>query len=274
MLAAVGCMVAFWCLEEVLLRQISLSFGQRLKRTASFRVSMIGQLFNNITPFASGGQPVQAYELARYGVSYGVSSCILLVKFVIYQLAMTIYALVFTFIKYGFFSARIPGFGLIIAVGFLTNVVALSMITAVGFFPNATRKGMSALVKLAARLHLTRRADSLQQRVSAELDMFYKNFQHMRRQPQIVVAPLLVTVIQLTVYFTIPYLLFRSLGIDDVEYIQVFSATLFVFMVTSFIPAPGASGGAEGSLYWFLSIFISNSDLLLMTTVLWRLVTF
>ena len=45
-------------------------------------------------------------------------------------------------------------------------------------------------------------------------------------------------------------------------------------MVTSFVPAPGASGGAEGSFYWFLSIFISNGDLLLMTTVLWRMFTF
>lgn len=274
MLAAVGCMVVFWWLESVLLRQISHSFGQRLTRAASFRVSMIGQLFNNITPFASGGQPVQAYELARYGVGYGESSCILLVKFVIYQLAMTLYALVVTFIEYRFFSSRIPGFGLIIAVGFLTNIVALSMITAVGFFPTATRRGLSALVKLAARLHLARHPEELQRRVTAELDMFYVNFQHMRSRPQIIITPLLVTLAQMTVYFTIPFLIFRSLGIDNVEYAQVFSATLFVFMVTSFIPAPGASGGAEGSFYWFLSIFIGNADLLLMTTVLWRVITF
>lgn len=274
MLAAVACMGAYWWLESVLLRQISRSFGQRLTRAASFRVSMIGQLFNNITPFASGGQPVQAYELARYGVSYGESSCILLVKFVIYQLAMTVYALVVTLIKYGYFSSRIPGFGLIIAVGFMTNIVALSLITAVGFFPKATRHGLSALVKLAARLRLTRHPEALQQRVSSELDLFYDNFQRMRRRPQIVVVPLLVTLAQMTVYFSIPFFIFRSLGIDHVEYFQAFSATLFVFMVTSFIPAPGASGGAEGGFYWFLSIFISNGDLLLMTTVLWRVVTF
>ena len=33
----------------------------------AFKVTMIGQLFNNITPFASGGQPMQAYELSKTG---------------------------------------------------------------------------------------------------------------------------------------------------------------------------------------------------------------
>lgn len=274
MLASLGCMLAFWWLEGVLLRQVAGSFGRRITRLSSLRVSMIGQLFNNLTPFASGGQPVQAYELARYGVSYGESSCILMVKFIIYQMAMTLYALAVTIWKYGFFSARITGFGLFVFIGFLTNVVALSLILAVGFFPKATRKCLRAIVRLGVRVHLLRDEERACARVDSELDMFYTNFQIMRSKPRIIIAPLIVTLLQLTCYFSIPYLLFRALGIDYVDFSQAFCATLFVFMVTSFVPAPGASGGAEGSFYWFLSIFITNGDLLLMTTVLWRIFTF
>ena len=272
--AALGCMVVFWLLESMLLRTTARGFGQKLTRRSSLRVSMIGQLFNNITPFASGGQPVQAYELARCGVSYGESSCILMVKFIVYQLAMTLYALFVTIWKFGFFSARRAGFGAFVALGFLTNIVALSTMVAVGFFPRATHKCLYGLVWLAARLRIARDPDKARQRVDAELDLFYANFQVMRRKPTIVMVPLLLTLLQLTAYFTIPYLIFRSLGIADVDYEHAFCATLFVFMVTSFVPAPGASGGAEGSFFWFLSIFITNKDLLLMTTVLWRILTF
>ena len=74
LLAALGCMVAFWVIEGLLLKSVAHSFGHRLPGGASFRVSMIGQLFNNLTPFASGGQPIQAYELSHYGVAYGESS--------------------------------------------------------------------------------------------------------------------------------------------------------------------------------------------------------
>lgn len=274
LLAALGCMVAFWVIEGLLLKSVAHSFGHRLPGGASFRVSMIGQLFNNLTPFASGGQPIQAYELSHYGVAYGESSCILMVKFIIYQLAMTIYAVVVAIWQFSFFSARIPGFGLLIFIGFFTNVFALSVILSVGLFPKATRKCLHWIVKLAAKLHIVHKPDKAHARLDSELNMFYTNFQIMKSKPRIVIVPLLLTLLQLTVYFTIPYLIFRALGINDVDYVHAFCATLFVFMVTSFVPAPGASGGAEGSFYWFLSIFISNGDLLLMTTVLWRMFTF
>lgn len=274
MLAALGCMIAFWVIEGLLLKNVAHSFGHNLPGKACMRISMIGQLFNNLTPFASGGQPIQAYELAHCGVSYGESTCILMVKFIIYQLAMTLYALVVSIWQFGFFSANVAGFGLLIFIGFFTNVFALSIILAVGLFPNATRKCLHGLIRLAARLHILHNPDKAHARLDSELDMFYTNFQIMKSRPRIIIAPLLLTLLQLTAYFTIPYLIFMSLGIKTVDYVHAFCATLFVFMVTSFVPAPGASGGAEGSFYWFLSIFISDGDMLLMTTVLWRVLTF
>ena len=274
MLAALVCMIAFWEVEGLLLKNVASSFGHKLKHGASLRVSMIGQLFNNLTPFASGGQPMQAYELSYYGVSYGESSCILMVKFIVYQLAITLYALTVTIWQFGFFSVRISGFGLFIATGFLTNIFALGTMLLIGLFPKATRKCLSGLVNLATRIRIIRKPDKWHTRLNTELDMFYTNFQVMRSKPRIVFMPLVLTLLQLTIYYTIPYLLFRALNIDGIDYIQSFCATLFVAMVTSFVPAPGASGGAEGSFYWFLSIFIDNGDLLLMVTVLWRVFTF
>lgn len=274
MAAALLCMVVFWYLESVLLRQVARSFGHHLSRKVSLHVSMIGQLFNSITPFASGGQPVQAYELAYYGIAYGQSSCILLVKFVVYQLAMTLYALAVTIWKFSFFNGHIVGFGFFVAIGFVTNIVALSMITAVGFFPKTTYRIFHALTGLAHRIHIIKDINGINARLDSELEKFYTNFQLMRKNPRIIIGPLIVTLLQLTAYFSIPFLLFRAMGIETVTYSQALSATLFVFMVTSFIPVPGASGGAEGSFYWFLSIFISSGDLLLMITVLWRLFTF
>ena len=48
---------------------------------------MIGQLFNNITPFSSGGQPMQAYELNKNGLRVSDSLCAMSMKFIITQLA-------------------------------------------------------------------------------------------------------------------------------------------------------------------------------------------
>ena len=58
--AGAGCMLIYWALESGCLHLAARKAwpGQRLR--TSVVTSMIGQLFNCITPFASGGQPIQA----------------------------------------------------------------------------------------------------------------------------------------------------------------------------------------------------------------------
>ena len=96
LLCGLGCMLAYWLLETRALflvidglRKVSQSNGRRLKPTECLRVSMVGQLFNCITPFASGGQPMQAYMLSKYGQSVGTASSALLARFIVYQFVLT-----------------------------------------------------------------------------------------------------------------------------------------------------------------------------------------
>ena len=53
------------------------------KFSNSFKVNMIGQLFNNLTPFSTGGQPMQAYELNKTGKRVSDSLSAMAIKFVV-----------------------------------------------------------------------------------------------------------------------------------------------------------------------------------------------
>ena len=57
MLLSVGCMMIYWLLESVNLHLVAKEVHPHLKFKDSVTVSMIGQYFNCITPFSSGGQP-------------------------------------------------------------------------------------------------------------------------------------------------------------------------------------------------------------------------
>lgn len=115
LLCGLGCMLAYWLLETRALflvidglRKVSQSNGRRLKPTECLRVSMVGQLFNCITPFASGGQPMQAYMLSKYGQSVGTASSALLARFIVYQFVLTVYSVVVLVFKFTFFWSRCP----------------------------------------------------------------------------------------------------------------------------------------------------------------------
>ena len=66
-LAGIGCLIIHWICESVNLHIPIKKMYPNQRVTNSIKVAMIGQLFNNITPFSSGGQPMQAYELNKTG---------------------------------------------------------------------------------------------------------------------------------------------------------------------------------------------------------------
>lgn len=270
---ALAAMGAFWILESLLLRQVARGMGHRIGLWDSVRVSMAGQLFNHLTPSASGGQPVQAFLLTRHGIPFGEGSCVLMVKFILYQLAMTLYSVVVVALRHRAFSPQVPGFWAIVLMGLFTNILAVSVFVGVGLFPRLTTRVVRWGIGLLARLRLLRHPEHTYAWAEEQLEGFYENFLRMRGHWHVMLWPLVVTLVQLTVYFSIPYLVLRALGLEA-QFFELLCATACVYMFTAFIPAPGASGGAEGASYLFLGMFVPDRSLLLIAIVLWRVITY
>lgn len=85
LLAAFAAMFIYWFLEAVVLQTASKPANKDQRFFSSFRITMIGQFFNTITPMATGGQPAQLVMLTKQGMDAGRGSSVLLVKFIIYQ---------------------------------------------------------------------------------------------------------------------------------------------------------------------------------------------
>ena len=66
-LAGLGCLLILWICDSLTLHIPLKKLYPDQRFSNSIKVTMIGQLFNNITPFSSGGQPMQAYELTKTG---------------------------------------------------------------------------------------------------------------------------------------------------------------------------------------------------------------
>ena len=94
LVGAAGLMVGYGVLESTELHLALKRFSPQQAPCDTFRATMIGQFFNCITPFASGGQPMQALYLMKKGVALSFASCSLLIKFIVYQFVLTLYSAV------------------------------------------------------------------------------------------------------------------------------------------------------------------------------------
>jgi|GEM_PF-42899 len=274
LLLAALCMVLYWLGEGVGLHLAARKLDGNTKFSTSMLVTMIGQYFNCITPGASGGQPMQAYTFFKRGMPLGTAMTALLSRFIVYQFTLTVYSVVFLVIELptlagGEHSGMIP----LILIGFAVNTAVIILLFMLAFFKKATLGLAHGVIRLLGKLHIVKNTDEKIKYVDAELDKYYDNFMYIRSQPLMIIKMLLVTALQLLVYFSITYVIYLGFGLSGADYFEVISSQAFVLMISSFVPLPGAMGAAEGSYAAFFgSIF--GKQLTVVSTFIWRFLTF
>ena len=200
-------MILFWLLESSVFHLIVRCFHKKQRFRSSVTTSMIGQLFNCVTPFSSGGQPVQAYHMTKTGIPLGISSSCLLIKFIVYQIVLTIYSIVVLVAKWEYFSSQISGFGYLVFIGFLINTGVMFFLFAICFFKNLTQKIAFGVIRLLTKLKLLKKPDEITNRVAKELAEFHEGFLLLRKHLRMMITTFVLTALQLTVQFSIPYFL-------------------------------------------------------------------
>lgn len=274
LILAATCMLAYWVLEASAFHSICKGLKSKISYRDCFQTSMVGQMFNCITPFASGGQPVQAYRLTKCGMPLGQASCALLAKFIVYQIVLTVYTLVVIVFKLPFFMSEVPGFSLVVFIGFAANTIVMAAILGIGFAPKTTKKILIAIARFCHKVKLVKSPDKLYEKIEVETERFYSEFAVLKSNPKAMILPALLTVVQLTAFFTVPYFVCLSLSATSIKYGTVVCAAAFVLLVSSFVPLPGGSGGAEGGFYLFFGMFFVQTGILSVAIVLWRVMTF
>ncbi|MCT4660750.1 MAG: flippase-like domain-containing protein [Tissierellales bacterium] len=273
LLAALGASITYWILEAKMVNNMIRSMGGHQTYFEAFKITIIGQFFSGITPFASGGQPMQLYLLTKQKVPVGKGSSALMSKFIIYQGTLVVYALILLLFKSSFFIENISNLFFLVILGFGVNAVVIGTLI---FFSHSkrTNKGIAKkVIGFGHRIHLIKNPEKTIAGFNKHVEEFHDNVVLLKQNKLLFLNTVVLTVIQLTMFFIVPYFIYRSFGLSGANLMNMLSATAFVLMITSFIPIPGGTGGAEGGFHMMLGLFfIGNYALTAM--VLWRLITY
>lgn len=273
--AGILCMIAYLALE-VLSLHVTLKLSNiriSVKRLVS--TSMVGQFFGNITPMASGAQPAQVTALGAAGVSVGASASALLSKFIVYQATLTLYAAFMLFSEYEFFKQSYGNVTLLAFVGFAIHVMVLAGLLLAAISPRALKTVSYLFINVGARLKLVKDVGGKRRAVREEIAQFSSASRQLRHHKRQLFQISLITVVQLTVFYLVPYCVMRGLDVRPNSMFLTIAAAAFVLLIASAVPLPGGSGGAEGSFAVFFGLFLTGEDgLVVVALILWRLITF
>lgn len=269
--------ISFWVLEAYIYMRIVNAYNYSVSLLSMLKVTMATQFFNGITPFATGGQPFQIYILSREtGLSVGKTSSSALQNFILYQSSLIIYGFIAIFAQLFVKQVSLEAnsyMKLIIFIGFALNFLVIAGLVILGKSPRISKFFFYSCIDFLAKIRLVKDKARTREKIRMTLADFHHDVKKLGEQKKLMVEAIVLNLLRLTLFYVIAYFLCLSVGIGDVSPIDVILASAYTMLVTSLVPLPGASGGAEVGFLMFFSGIISGSSASAIM-LLWRLFTY
>ena len=258
-IAGFACLLVQWLSEAYTLHLPIKRMYPNQKFSNSFKVNMIGQLFNNLTPFSTGGQPMQAYELNKTGKRVSDSLSAMAIKFVVAQSSLLLFTFIVVIFEFDFFSKSLQNF--------------LWLVILAGFNKKAITTIVNPIIRFLGKIKILKHPDEVIEKLSHSIDNFRDQFKIIRSEKAMIFKMFIASTLQNLANFSITYMVYRAFGNFGIGFWQIIPLQAFLVLVMAVIPTPGAGLGAEGGfLLLFNSIFLPGT--INMAILFWRLYTF
>ncbi|CAH1850069.1 lysylphosphatidylglycerol synthase transmembrane domain-containing protein [Convivina praedatoris] len=243
--------------------------------TTLIKVPLMNLLGSGLTPFASGGQPAQLFALAKAKIETGRALSTILMKFLVYQIVVVLFFIVAYGAADNFIYQYVDHtFAEFIPFAIFIHAIVIVGILLVMFWPAFTLK----LVHLTARLigHFTspKHYQKIVDSIEVKINNFHFESRRVIKNKRALLESTFWTVLQLVVFYMIPYFVIRAFGYPEVNPWLIVTMNIMIVMVISLFPVPGGVGGAELSFKLLFTPFVSNPATLILVILLWRLITY
>lgn len=262
-----------WFLEGLGTHYIAKKIYSNWKLKNSIVIGMIGLLYGCITPFSSGGQPMQVYYMKKMGMDASKAAAIITVKTMVYQVVMVVFALVMVIWKLPYFQANTSNFWFVTLLGLGCNLIFISAVFFFSFNRKITNKLVSLLITFLSKIRLCKNPEKTREKILGAFNGYFESTRIIGKSFKVYLVAGVLQILQIIVVCLVPYFIYRSFGFNEASPVNMIAAQSFVTMVSAFVPLPGASGGAEGSFAIYFGVFFKNGTLM-PSLLIWRIMTY
>ena len=282
MLIAVALFLAMFLIETLKYTMLTRTFGYKLGFKNDVKIALTGKYYESITPFSSGGQPMQIYYMYKLGVPGTKSTSITIVKYGVQMLAFTVVAgLIMGLLagELGSVEDEVIRTTIFVCgwVGFGVNAFIPVTVVFVVFCPRAVTWVLNLFVKLLYKIKIIKNAEKIEAKVRKWMDDFAIFSQMIFKKPLVFVALFVLCLGEPIIELIIPYYVLIAMCGQYVEaggalFLTVISLAMYATYAAVFIPTPGNSGAVESV---FMLAFAALTDNVLFWFVLvWRFILY
>lgn len=235
--------------------------------------------FNGITPFATGGQPIQMYMLSKRKINSGEATGVVLANFIVILVASNIFSIISVFFYDKFSQNFTPSTSWMIIFGFVMNLFTLFFIIMVSTF-KFVRDFLRKIILLLCKIkfigkHLEKAIPIFDDYCLNAQTAVKEVFSHF----WIFILAVITKLISFAFYYAIPYFILKALGVNlsiDMIWLSILASS-FALTTMVWVPTPGGMGGIEFAFTTIFTVSIFGGishDLGVSGMILWRGLTY
>ena len=265
------------------------TFTKKWKFKLSLETTVITKYYDNITPFASGGQPFAIYNLSKNNVPPGTAATIPIVSIFVMQIVFVLMSVVaFICDTYGAFSDIRLLTDVALVLGVVGLIISSFIPVAVVVFSRNSRLGVTIVnffIRIGYKLKLVKDPHKTLISVTRGICNYIKCMKGLfSKHKLLLVAEIGLSILVQLSNCSIVFFVLKAFGYDVPEHnlfqewITVVQWCMILYCMVSFIPTPGNSGASEltfNSLFGTLLLtYTGQGGFCFSAIIIWRILCF
>ncbi len=217
---------------------------RRLK--LSFSTAVLGKYYDNVTPFGTGGQPFQMFNLGRK-LDVGLATSIPIAAYLVHEFVCVIIQIVIfctthhVMDSYGF--AEVAAY-----IGLVVFAFPPLTILLFSLFPKTITKIAHFICRIGHKLRIVKDIEKAQQKVISGVQRYSDSLKLIVKKWRALIVMIVLSALYSISYNSIPFFVLKVCGINA-DYVTTLSLSYYVYSAITIIPTPGGAGAAEGMFY-------------------------
>ena len=253
----------------------------------AYDVAIVGKYYDNVTPFAVGGQPMQIVRLATNKISAGISTSIPLIKMIINNTVNMLLVV-------GFFIFGLPRIPLTTplndmllmileilgVIGLIITVLLVVFMFLVSSGSLFTRSFVSGILRIGYKMKIVKNYRQTFKKVINQVAEYKTSMSYLWKHKKLLLKMILLSLVECLTYASLSFFVVMALATPD----ALADATPFMFlficltkyyicaMASSFIPLPGGTGLMEISFIFMFWQAVGNN--IVWALLIWRFLSY
>lgn len=263
-------------LETIRWSQLIYKCTGKFKPFLALKTHMLGKYYDNITPFAAGGQPFQIFYLNKHGIKGEHATSIPLVKHLINTVAFIATSVVVLVVN---IFLKITTSPLLITVAIISCLINGSLIVIILLFSVSKRVGPSLVIKilkLLNKLKIIKNYKATFFKVSRFVKNYQKSVKKVAKSWKTLVLQFILAILISASFYAIVYFIYLAfISESTIGLMYVICCMILCDLCGNIMPLPGGSGAIELSFdAVFGTLFVTNPGALPFAMLIWKILTY